>query len=839
MVATSYHNLTAHYNAYFYAKERMREIETYVKDKTENNFNKILPVYPDIDTTLATTLKDQIEDCIRKSSLAIQYHPNSKWVDDSYVIVGKARFYSSEFVDAVETFKYVNAKAEDDRPRHEALIYLMRTFLESGEITNAKAVLDYLRKEENIDNDLQRKMNLTLAYMYQLLEDYDEMVKYLVNAAPEMPRGDDRARTYFIIGQVYQKLGFDAEAYENYGQCLRSNPSYELSFYARLYRAQVTEISEGTNVKSVRKYFKKLLKNPKNEEFRDKIYYEMASFEKKQGNLEESVDYYKNSVRASTSNRRQKGLSYLRLGEIYYDNYKNFKLAKAYYDSVIQVMPQDEENYAAIVQRQKTLDDFVEQLTIIETQDSLLNLAGMDSAALSAYVDGVIAERTEAKEEEAKKKAKDERRKSLLPQNDFTDAFDQFNKGGGSTWYFYNPSTVSQGRTEFSRKWGKRALEDNWRRQNKSTTATAYDPAQGAGGRQTAESTIEQGGDQTLNSGAAKAAMIASVPKTPETKAEALSKIEQALYRLGNIYNFDLVEKRNAANTFDTLIYRFSKSEYVPEVLYQNYLIFRNLQDSAYNHYKNRLLNEFPETIYAKLIANPNYREESNQETEKLKRIYDTAYRYYHAGEYKKADSLLTVGLEKYKDNTFVDNTKLLLILVNNKANGNLYTYQFALDNFIKEYPESELVEYAASLKESASAFEKKLAERRNRRYVEDFEQRHSFVLIYRNSNEKQSAIPKLIDAWIKENLADKKLVSANLVFDENYSMVLVKDFPDKATAMAFYNQFNSQNSPIAEVAGAITHNFVLTQDNFNIFYRVKDFQSYLIFFNKHYKEQG
>lgn len=838
MVATSYHNLTAHYNAYFYAQERMREIENYVKDNTENNFNKILPVYPDIDTTLATTLKDQIEDCIRKSSLSIQYHPNSKWVDDSYVIVGKARFYSSEFVDAVETFKYVNAKAEDDRPRHEALIYLMRTFLESGEFNNARAVTDYLRKEENIDRDLQRKMNLTLAYMYQLQEDYDEMVKYLVNAAPDMPRGDDRARTYFIIGQVYQMLGFDAEAYENYGQCLRSNPSYELSFYARLYRAQVTEISEGANVKSVRKYFRKLLKNPKNEEFKDKIYYEMAGFEKKQGNLEESVDFYKNSVRSSTGNRRQKGLSYLRLGEIYYEDYKNFKQAKAYYDSVIQVMPQDEENYAAIAQRQKTLEDFVEQLTIIETQDSLLALAAMDSADLSAYVDGIIAERTEKKEEEAKKKAKEERRKSLLPQNNFTTAFDQFNQGGGSTWYFYNPSTVSQGRTEFSRKWGKRTLEDNWRRQNKTSAPTAYSPTGGADGRQSAEAAIEQGDRQGGNSDAAKAAMIATVPKSPEARTEALNKVENALYRLGNIYNFDLVEKRNAAHTFDTLIYRFDRSEYVPEVLYQNYLIYKNLQDSAYIDYKNRLLNEYPETIYAKLIANPNYREESNQESEKLKRIYDSAYTYYHDGQYKKADSLITLGLEQYTENIFVDNAKLLQILIRNKADGNLYTYQFALDNFIKENPESELVEYAGSLKESAAAFEKKLAERRNRRYVEDFEQRHSFVLIYRNMNEQQSLIPKLIDEWIKEAHADKKLVSANLVFDENYSMILVKDFPDKATALEFYNQFNNQQ-PIAEVAGAITHNFVLTQDNFNIFYRVKDFQSYLIFFNKHYKEQG
>lgn len=832
--------MTAHYNAYFYAQERMREIETYVQNNTENNFNKILPVYPKLDSTLATTLKDQIEDCIRKSSLAIQYHPNSKWLDDSYVIVGKARFYSLEYADAVETFKFVNAKGEADRPRHEALIYLMRTFIEFDEYSNAKAVLDFLKKEEKIDQDLRTKLNLTLGYMHQKLEDYDEMVKYLVQAAPDIARSDDRARIYFIVGQVYQKLGFDAEAYHNYGMCLKSNPTYELSFYAKLYRAQVTELSEGSSLKTVRKYFKKLLKNPKNEEFRDKIYYEMAGFEVKQGNLDEAVDHYNASVRSSTSNRRQKGLSYLRLGELYYDNFKNFKKAKSYYDSVLQIMPQDEENYLAIQQRQKVLEEFVAQLTIIETQDSLLALSVLDSAALSAYVDDYISKKQEEKKVEEKKRAKAERRKSLLRNDDFSSAFDQFNEGGSSTWYFYNNSSVSQGRSEFLREWGQRPLEDNWRRKNKNTLVeanTTVDPS----GLNRDNQGIEQAGTRPEQGKAInRQALIAAVPQTPEQIAAAETQVENALYKLGNIYNFDLHEVQNAAHTFDTLLYRFETSEYVPEVLYQNYLIYKKIEDSAYTHYRDRLLAEFPETVYAKLIANPNYREDSQLENEKLKAIYRDAFAYFEAGRYKEADSILSIGLNQYTDNAFVDNAQLLKVLINNKAGGNLYTYQFSLDEFIKDNPESELTEYAASLKTAAAEFEKKLAERRNRRYVEDFEQSHSFVLLYRTTSDLQETIPGLIDGYLQTTYADQNLVSANLVFDENYSMILIKQFGDQKDAMHFFESFNGVDSPIADVSGAITYTFVLTEDNFNIFYRIKDFQSYLIFFNKHYqKEQG
>src|SRR5690606_34405516 len=257
----------------------------------------ILRVFPKVDTVTASGLQEPLEDCIKKASIAIQNHKNSKWVDDSYVLVGKARYYSADFVNAIETFKFVNINSEnDDDTRHEALVFLMRTFIDYNEQNNAIAVSDYLRKEK-LNKENLKSLYLTRAYLYQQREDFNNMVKNLALAAPLLEKKDHPARYHFIIGQVFQQLGFESLAYENYDKTLKNNPAYELSFYARLNMAQVFELADEKDVEKNRKYFRNLLKDAKNKEFQDKIYYEMAEFEKEQGNQEIAIEYYKESAK--------------------------------------------------------------------------------------------------------------------------------------------------------------------------------------------------------------------------------------------------------------------------------------------------------------------------------------------------------------------------------------------------------------------------------------------------------------------------------------------------------------------------------------------------------------
>ncbi len=847
LASNVYHNTTARYNAYFYARLQMEEIQQAIAENEEVNYNKTLRVFPEPDTNLINGLSEQLDDCIKKASVAIERHPNSRWADDSYILVGQSRSINQNYGDAIKTFKFVNTHSEDDEARHRALVELMRTFIEAGEQNNAVSVSDYLRKEKlNRTNKIQ--FYLTRAYLAQLNKDYNAMVGNLLLAAPLMKNVEGRAKTFFILGQLYQELGFDAQAYENYQEVLKSNPEYELFFYARLNMAQVYDLSKESDTKKIRKYFVKLLKDQKNVEYRDKIYYEMAQFEQKQDDLELAIEYYNESVQASIGNNRQKAYSYWELGKIYYDEYAKYELAKAYYDSTIAVLPQDEPQYEAIATRQKILTNFVEQLTIIKVQDSLLALAEMDTLKLSAYLDEVLAEQKQQQRAEERLANRQARRQRAVSQfgaapNPFATVpgGESVTAAVGENWYFYSPAAISQGQTAFTRKWGNRQLEDNWRRSNKTIEENfaaddeklidVADPVLGDPSADVADAT-----------GGEKQALYADIPFTEEQKLVAFQQIEDAYFKLGGIYNFDLEEKANAIETFETLLSRFPASEYEPEVLYQLYLLYQEQGDDATaTRYKNRLLTDFPDSIFAKVIRNPNYREESNMASAQLQKIYEEAYRLYQKGAYQQAEPLVQTALQQYDDNDFVDNMKLLQVLISGKLSSQ-YEYQFALQSFIDEYPESEVTPYAQELLTAAQGFEEKLAAQQGAKFIPEFNEKHSFILVYNSKGRLSTELPRVVDAYNAEYFAEAQLRSANLMLEDGQVMIIVEEFPDQSTAQRYFEEFNSDISPLNNLPESnsydrsdITSNFIITEDNLPILYRTKDIENYLRFFEKHY----
>ena len=825
-----FHNTTAHYNAVFIAREKILEIENAIADGYQWNYNKILPVFPQFDSTDAAGFEQLTEDCIQKASIAIQRHPNSKWVDNSYNLVGQARFYSMDFPNAIETFKYVNTHGEGDDERHEALISLMRTFVEAGELNNAEAVSDYLKREKLNKQNL-KTLYLNRGYLYQKREDWNNMVSNLNRAEPLLAVKDEPARIQFIIGQVYQELGFESEAYNNYNQCLKNNPPYELSFYAKLNMAQVTELANPGDLKKVRKYFKGLLTDEKNEEYKDKIYYEMGNFEVKQGNLKEAISFYEQSVQASVNNNRQKAYSYLSLSEIYYDSLADYRMSKLYYDSTLQNMPKDEDIYAAIEERQQILAEFVKQIDIIETNDSLLYLAALDTSALYVILDEYIADQTE-KEEERKRKEKE---KASRPSS--RSVFDQ-NQGNlisttntDATWYFYNNAAISQGTAEFNRKWGNRVLEDNWRRSSKEQTTIASN----AVNETRPETNVDKEDGDTEKNTLTRESLIATIPYDEAQQSQLLAEVEEALYQLGAIYYFQLKEKESSSVTFEQLLSRFPETEYAAEVMYELYLIYEDLGRVA-DRQRNResLLRDFPESIYAKLILNPNYRQESQAISSQLKKVYEKCYAQYKQGDYDRALASLNASLDEHPDNEFSDNLELLKILIIGKTS-DVYKYQYELNNFIKNYSESELTPYAKTLVKASEDYQINLFNSAKAKFIRDFDQKHYFVLVYKPEGDIAETLPAAVGQYIKSRYEESDLIVGNLILDAQNSIILVNEFQDRSMAESFYRDFNDSNEVQAAYVSAKFDNFVITYDNFNIFYQTKDVGAYMKFFRENY----
>lgn len=834
----TYHNTTALYNAYFIASENIREVEEAIATSHQNDYNNILGAFYDIDSATINSVRAQLDDAIVKASLSIQRHENSKWVYPSYYIVGKARYYGGDFVNAIETFKYINKHSEDKDVRHQALVALMRSFIDYNEHNNAVAVADFLRKE-NLSKENMRDFLLTKAYLFHLREDYDNMVRNLSQAVELESRKKEKARLYFILGQIYQHLGFDGEAYNNYKKCLKSNPDFELSFYAKLNLAQVTQLDQQVDLKKIRNYFKKLLKDDKNREFVDRIYYEMANFEIKHEAPDQAVEYLKSSIASSVNNPRQKGYSYLKLGELYYDLYKDYELAQAYYDSTVSVLPQDEERFEEIKERSEILTDFVRQIQTIQVQDSLLALSEMNKSDLQQLLEEVVAAQEELEKEQEREARKLARQTTsagsgTMSGDVFANPFgiNDSNTAGGDSWYFYNLTAVSTGRSQFLSRWGNRPLEDNWRRSQRQSEIS-FAPQNNLNQIDTED--VENQDNQEVPENEDKtASLMATIPFSEEAKFESLDKIEDAYFKLGNIYNFQLEEKVNAIETFEKLLARFPGSEYEPETLYLLYLIYKPSNQVKSENYKLNLTETYPSSIFAKLAINPNYKEESNETAERLQRLYKIAYDYYLQEDFNQAKLLVSRGLQQYPDNEFSDQLRILGIMIDGKIEGQ-YKYQYELQQFIENNPDSKLLDYANNLLAASRDFKTKELQRKGAQYISYFDQPHFFIFVYPNLEGYSELIPALIEKFTNDKYSNLDLKTGNLTLNEGFSIVLINKFQTKEEAMSFYEDFNKSNLMLPQDENIEFENFIITEDNFQILYQTKKTEDYLKFFEEKY----
>jgi tetratricopeptide (TPR) repeat protein len=819
-----YHNVTAHYNGYFYAAENIRSVEQVILKSLDDDHNQLLRLFPKIDTTLANSYERETEEAIKMASISIQRHPNSKWVHKNYILVGLARLYAGDFQNAIQTFKFVNTKSKEPELRHQALIHLMRTFTEQGEFSKSEETADFLAKEKL--NKLNAKnLFLEKAYLYQSQSDYNKMVQNLTLADSLLTTTDRKSRIYFIVGQVYQKLGFGAEAFDYYKKCLASNPEYEIDFYARLNMAQVARVDDQQNAKSIRKQFMQMLKDEKNQEFKDKIYYEIGEFELKLGNLSPAVDNYKASLRAGT-NKRIKGNGYLRLGQIYYDSMRKYDLAKAYYDSAVTELPSDTEGLENIKKRQSILVDFVIYTGTIKLQDSLLALALLDTAILHQRLDSV----TKAAEKLAL--AKKPKKKTSTDNSGGTGPGGTFYGNETTTtsdWYFGNLSAVSIGQTEFQRIWGNIRLEDNWRRSIKSSNAPSdVSTVAATTATQSLSKEVAPEKKQSLFS-----QLYAQLPVAPEQKLAAHAQIEESYFKLGDLYYFRLQEKKNATETYKILLRRYPESKFRPEVLYKLYLAAKEESAPESALYKSELIEKYPTSTFAKLAINPNYLLEATATAEKQKILYKNAYSEFLSGQLVSASRAINEAMQ-LGETSFFPQLELLKVLITGKTE-DITRYQYELTEFMQRYPEDSLKNYAGSLLEASKNFIQRSERAKGIRFVRSPEQPHQVVITHRKEDKLSTPLTATLERLNSKEYNNQKLVVSNLAFTDELTLTFVLEFQKLKEAEQYLKQVQSRLLESEDFINYKFDIFVITQENFGTLYRTKALDEYLAFYERNY----
>jgi len=835
-LSRSYHNVTAKYNVYWNGKEAMKEGVEKLEKSHSDDYEQILDVFPMGTSESAKSVYAQMDRGIEKASLTIARHSmlfkGKEYVssiDDSYMLIGKAHFYKRDYVLALEMFSYVVKQYKTSDIRFDGYLWLIRTNTELARFKDGEKIILLLEEEKKFPKKKLAELAAVKADYFIKKGDF-ELAKDQLNSAIKATKNKKhKARYTYILAQLYEELNNKDSAAFFYTQVLRKNVPYVMEFNARINRALMASAESGT-LDAIKKELLKMSKDDKNTDFFDRIFYALGEIAMKEDEKDMALEYFKVSVASSTQNFTQKAVSYFTMADLYFDK-PEYELASAYYDSSLAILPVPHKEYKRVQARQQSLAELVKNIRIIALQDSLLRLGNMSESELNAYieemVEGVRLEEEQRKFDEANTPSSQQQLQQLNQNQNATTL-----PGSGAGWYFYNPTTLSFGANNFRQKWGDRKREDDWRRRNKQANAITQIPGNPA---DTATVTVAQLMDPAFYK--------KGIPKTDAERDSANLKIQNAFYDLGTIYKEQLSENQRAIKTFEDLLKRYPRGVWNLETFYQLYRLYKAEGDERKaQEYANRILKEYPDSEYAKIIKDPKYLEKLEVMRGRLGQMYDMAFTNFNKGEYERVIEAADSALTKFKDGKILSKFALLKVMAIG-ATEKLIVYRKALEDYIAKYtaaPEKEraeaLLEYVKGLMGETVADEPVKEETKqevpptNDEYVLDMNANHYYTLV-------ASDLPSM--AELKGRISNfnstvfslEVLTIKDLQFGPDKKLLFVQGFKETKKAMDYYNAILADTTVFAGIDLNKTDQFVISQDNFTKFYMKKDIPPYVEFF--------
>ena len=500
-----YQAFTTRYNVYFNGNEAYKSGCLSLQQGNRDNYMDLIPLYPIGNPSSVGIGSGDFDRAIEKSQKAITLHsikrkpqrkPGKRYTEsykqwlkrrefnpflyNAWLLLGKAQFQKGDFPEAAATFSYV-ARLYSTQPQiaAEARIWLAQCYTESEWYYDAE---DVLQKVNNDSLPAKLAPEYSTAYGNYLLgsERFREAVPYLLTTIKDERNKLQRAREYYLLGQVYQLLGEPANAFTAYGKVISQNPPYELELNARIRQTEVAVHGTGKQTAAMKKITDKLnrmAKLDKNKEYLDQVYYALGNIYMTAGDTIQAIKAYQQGVEKSTRGGVEKGVLQLTLGNLFWKMGRYGEAQVAYTDA-IGLLDKQHEEYKGITRRSEILDELVPHIESVELQDSLQHLASLDEASRMVVIDTLIARFIQKEEAEAKARKDSERQQELdelitqnpnnRPQSNTTAPT---MPTGDKSWYFYNSQVMQQGKSDFQRLWGNRKLEDNWRRKNKTVVS--------------------------------------------------------------------------------------------------------------------------------------------------------------------------------------------------------------------------------------------------------------------------------------------------------------------------------------------------------------------------------
>lgn len=860
-ISRTYHSTTAHYNGYFNANDLLRASLVQYQNGLKENYYNVLPIRPLPNEEEVKALYTPIDTTISKCTRVIQRHampsmdkPSLKkdehntWIDENWLTIGIANYYRRNYDVALKNFEYAKKFFATDKTAYFAEMWIARVHIQEGRYTEAILCLNNLdlsaevfkqseeaqksskttkkklplkkgkksTKDEKtvapFPKSLLFDLALTKAMFAEKKNDQAGMIKALTEAIPYAKKSTDKARLHFVLAQLQEQKGDREAAAQNYSKVLKYNASFEMNFNARLKKA----LNAGGE--KVVKDLNKLLRDTKNAEFKDQVYYTLAQLSYNDGHIEKAIEHYTSSAFYSNTNKYQKGLSYEKLGDIFFSK-KLYVPAQKYYDSCAKVIPENYPNFEGVKNKADKLQALVKAIETATYEDSVQRIAALSPEDQLSFAKDLVKK---IKEDEARRK-KQEAEKLALLQAERSNAPAT---GIGSKFYWNNEKAKTEGFEEFKRQWGQRVNEDDWRRSEKMAFASFNEVEKdtSANEKETVKEVEDTLSDESL---------LAKLPSSDSALQASRERMMEAYFNAGQIYQEQLNERDLAEKQYDKILDQTFEDKHKLLAAFQLYKMY-DPSDAKAVAQRDYILLYYPTSDYAGFLRDPDYFIKKKERQKETENDYLKDLDRYERGLYSIVISKANSIINNDKNNPF----RPKYFLLKAKSQAKIYEDKKmvlpTLNDLIAAYPDSDEAKSAQKMKDI-------IEKGYSTNAPVDFTKKGLFtykenepmsVLIFLDEKVNGGVAKTRVIDFNKEFFSRGKLNTSSKLFGEK-SVILVRDFEDETDAAEYLRVYKKTKKHLMDMQKFKI--IYISQENMRLLFETQKLAEYELFFDEFY----
>ena len=725
-------SFTAKYNTYYNGSQAFIDGNLEKEKGNKDNYTELIPLYTVGNKESRSIGGGQYDRAIEKMEKTIKQHSikarpewnksrrktakDREWLSrkeynpflwKAWLLMGKAQFQKGEFDEAAATFSYMS-RLYQTQPMQNSLAraWLAKCYLELDWVYDAEDVIRNMSRD-SIHYRAQRDWDATYADYYLHTGELDKAAGYLRKVIGHEKRKTQKAREWFLMGQIQTALGHRDEAYRAYQRVVRQNPPYELEFNARI--AQTEVMAQGNSRKMISR-LRRMAANDNNKDYLDQVYYAIGNIYLTQRDTTRAIAAYEQGNEKGTRSGIEKGVLLLQLGNLYWEKEK-YADAQRCYGAAIGMLDKERPDYPELSARSKMLDELVPHTEAIHLQDSLLELAKMPEEERNAAIDRVI-ETLKQKEKEERDKALEaeaeqaQQRQGAVGNRNTPNRNTMQTPGQQSTgaWYFYNQIAVNQGKQQFQQQWGRRDNADDWQRVNKTVvnmntpeTAENQEPTELVDSLGTPLPTDSIGDKQPAQPDSVETDphkreyYLPQIPFTEEQQAASHAVIQEALFASGVIFKDKLDNLPLSRKQLLRLTSQYPDYEKMDEVWYHLFLLYSRMgnteqADVCLQHLKA----SHPDSQWTTLLSDPYFAENAIFGQHIEDSLYAATYDAFKGDRYEEVGANAKLSAERFPLGQHRDK----FIFIDGLGQLNNGDANYCLDQMklvVEKYPQSEV----------------------------------------------------------------------------------------------------------------------------------------------------